>query len=135
MGVGICVGGIWINWGARDGIPRRDAKTQREAQRTHFEGGWRVHYAVSGGSESGLGCGNTRRGSPLGRKRLGWPGMFPAGVGFPGFAGFGGVGGFFWVGSGGLTVSFASGWVSEMGSFGNSWRRALRRLKSSMARR
>src|SRR5450755_1330826 len=51
-------------------FPVRDAKTQREAQRTHFEGGWRVHYAASGGSASGSGCGNTRRGSPLGRKRL-----------------------------------------------------------------
>src|ERR1022692_912070 len=101
-------------------------RTQREAQRTHFEGGWRVHYAVSGGSASGSGCGNTRRGSPLGWKRLGCPGILPAGDGFPGCAGFG------W---GGLTVSFASGWASRMGSFGNSWRRALRRLKSSMARR
>src|ERR1035438_424363 len=31
-------------------------------------------------------------------------------------------------------VSFASGWASTTGSFGSSWRRALRRSNSSMAR-
>src|ERR1035441_8762075 len=90
-------------------------RTQREAQRTHFEGGWRVHYAVSGGSASGSGCGNTRRGSPLGRKRLGWPGILPAGDGF------GGVGGFRGVGSGGVRGLFALGWGCRVGSFGNLW--------------
>src|ERR1035438_1075771 len=113
------------------GIRRNRELTKRRIAerlpvRIQFSDGGRGHFAVSGGSGSGSGCGNTRRGSPLGRKRLGWPGMFPAGVGFGGFGGFD---------SGGLTVSFASGWVSRMGSFGNSWRRALRRLKSSMARR
>src|ERR1019366_916747 len=99
----------------------RDAENAEEAQRTHFEDGWRVHFAGWGGSGSGSGAGGggTSRGCPVGRKRAGWPGRFPAGDGFDGFGGFG---------SGGLTVSFASGWVSWMGSFGNSWRRALRRL-------
>src|ERR1019366_2564198 len=95
--------------------------------RTHFEDGWRVHFAAWGRSGSGTSGGSsrvgTRKGSPLGRKRGGWPGRFPAGDGFDGFDG------------GVLTVSVSSGWVSVTGSFGNSWRRDLRRLNSSMARR
>src|ERR1035441_2018049 len=113
-------------WEARDEFPRRDAKTLRQAQRTHFGGGWRVHFAVWGGSGSGSGDRRASRGSPFGRKRGSWPGRLPAGLSFGGFGGFG---------SGGLRVSVASGWVSVTGSFGNSWRRALSRSNSSMARR
>src|ERR1019366_5911770 len=47
------------------------------------------------------------------RKRGGWPGMLPAGDGFAEFDGFPGFLGFV---SGVLMVSFASGWVSKMGS-------------------
>ena len=77
-------------------------------------------------------------GFAVGAEAGGWPGILPAGDGFPGFAGFGGFPGFpgfGGFGSGELTVSVASGWVSMTGSFGNSWRRALRRSNSSMARR
>src|ERR1035437_6284802 len=100
---------------------------------------WRVHLVggswpgsgggVSGspGSSGGRARGGTRKGSPLGRKRLGCPGMFPAGLGFGGFAGFA------W--PGGQVVWLASGWASKMGSFGNSRRRRLRRSNSSTARR
>src|ERR1019366_9778887 len=105
-------------WDSRDAVQRRGAENAEEAQRTHFEGGWRVHSRAWGGS--GSGDGGTKKVSPLGRKRRGWPGMLPAGDGF---------------GSGVLTVSVASGWVSMAGSFGNSWRRALRGLNSSMGRR
>ena len=45
--------------------------------------------------------------------------MFPAGDGFV---------------SGVPSGSLASGWASKMGSFGNSWRRRLRRSNSSTAR-
>src|ERR1019366_5711606 len=104
---------------------------------------WRLfHLAARVGSWSGDGLpgssggrvrGRTKRGSPLGQKRLGCPGMLPAGDGFDGFAVFGGFPGF--VSPGGQVVSFGSGWASEMASFGNSRRRRLRRSNSSTARR
>ena len=59
--------------------------------------------------------GETRRGSPLGRKCGGCPGIFPAGVGFAGFLGFAEFPGFAGFGWGVVTVSFASGWVSMRG--------------------
>src|ERR1035441_291393 len=75
-------GGIWGLVGIREMLFNAEAqRAQREAQRTHSEGGWLVHFSVSGGSASGSGCGKTRRSSPLGRKRRGWPGMLPAGDG------------------------------------------------------
>src|ERR1035437_3041594 len=88
---------------------------------------------VSGGAWGGRTRGGMRKGSPLGRKRGGCPGMFPAGDGFAGFVGLAGgracpTVGFVW--PGGQVVWFASGWASKMGSFGNSWRRALRRSNS-----
>src|ERR1035437_9471897 len=87
----------------------------------------------SSGSSGGRGRGRTKRGSPLGQKRLGCPGMLPAGDGFGGFGGFGGFPGFVWGGV--QVVSFGSGWASKMASFGNWWRRRLRRSNSSTARR
>src|ERR1035437_740904 len=113
---------------------------------------WRLfHLAARVGSWSGDGLsgssggrarGRTNNGSPLGKKRLGFPGMLPAGDGFDGFAvfggflgfdGFPGFAGFVWPGV--QVASFGSGWASKMGSFGNSWRRRLRRSNSSTARR
>src|ERR1035437_7973700 len=107
---------------------------------------WRLfHLAARVGSWSGDGLsgssggrarGRTNNGSPLGRKRGGCPGMFPAGDGFDGFAVFGGFPGFAgFVWPGGQVVSFGSGWASKMASFGNSRRRSLRRSNSSTARR
>src|ERR1039457_263618 len=124
-------GGIWGLVGIREMLFDAEAqRAQREAQRTHSEGGWLVHFSVSGGSASGAGCGTTRRGAPWGRKRGGWLGMLPGGVGCGGCPGFLGFAEFAEFGWGGLTVSFAWDWVSRMGSFGNSWRRALRRSNS-----
>src|ERR1019366_6017954 len=101
---------------------------------------WRLfHLAARVGSWSGDGLsgpsggrarGRTNNGSPLGQKRLGCPGMLPAGDGFGGVPRVGGVG---W--SGEQVVSFGSGWASKMASFGNSWRRRLRRSNPSTARR
>src|ERR1035437_2659 len=64
---------------------------------------WRLfHLAARVGSWSGYGVtgssggrarGGTRKGSPLGQKRLGCPGMFPGGDGFGGVAGVPGVAG------------------------------------------
>src|ERR1035437_7503539 len=101
---------------------------------------WRLfHLAARVGSWSGDGLsgssggrarGRTNNSSPLGQKRLGCPGMLPAGLGFAEFAVFDG---FVW--PGGQVVWFGSGWASKMGSFGNSRRRRLRRSNSSTARR
>src|ERR1035437_10220173 len=66
------------------------------------------------GSSGGRARGRTNNGSPLGQKRLGCPGMLPAGDGFGGFDGFDG---FVWPGT--QVVWFGSGWASKMGSFGN----------------
>src|ERR1035437_9942921 len=55
---------------------------------------------VSGGAWGGRTRGGMRKGSPLGRKRGGCPGMFPAGDGFAGFVGLAG-------GSACPTVGFA----------------------------
>src|ERR1035437_10176518 len=97
-----------------------------------FRGGPRGYSEAGGGiagSAGGGARGGTRKGSPLGRKRGGGPGMFPAGLGFAEFDEFDG---FVSRVPGG---SFASGWASKMGSFGNSRRRRLRRSNSSTARR
>src|ERR1035441_3712110 len=37
-------------WDSRDAVQRRGAENAEEAQRTHFEGGWRVHSRAWGGS-------------------------------------------------------------------------------------
>src|ERR1035437_10688630 len=79
---------------------------------------WRLfHLAARVGSWSGDGLsgssggrarGRTNNGSPLGRKRGGCPGMFPAGLGFAVFDGF--------VWPGGQVVWFGSAWGSQKAS-------------------
>src|ERR1019366_10490093 len=51
---GVCNAGAQrgSTWDLRDAVQRRDAENAEEAQRTHSEGGWRVHFA-------GLGMGST----------------------------------------------------------------------------
>src|ERR1035437_1055618 len=119
--------------GAKKGLERLGAAHGRWVPDGWRDGSWPGSGDGVSGSSGGRDRGRTKRGSPLGQKRLGCPGMLPAGDGFGGFGGFGGFDGFVW--PGGQVVSFGSGWASKMASFGNWWRRRLRRSNSSTARR